>query len=229
MTAFREVTHVIFDMDGLLLNTEHLYTRATQEICDPYGKKYTWGLKQTLMGMTGPDVAKKITKELDLPISPEEYMKLATEKYEKLFPQSEMMPGAEKLVRHLKKEGVHIAVATSSSIESYNLKTNHHKEFFGLFEHIVNGSSDPEVKAGKPDPSIFLVCASRFADKPAPEQCLVLEDSPNGVEAALAAGMQVVMVPDPHIDESLTHRATLTLSSLEELRPELFGLPPFPS
>ncbi|XP_071440018.1 pseudouridine-5'-phosphatase [Hetaerina americana] len=229
MSAFKEVTHVIFDMDGLLLNTEHLYTRATQEICDPYGKKYTWELKQTLMGMTGFEVAKKITRELDLPISPEDYLKLAQEKYEKLFPQSEMMPGAEKLVRHLKKEGVHIAVATSSSIESYNLKTNHHKEFFALFEHIVNGSSDPEVKAGKPDPSIFLVCASRFADKPSPEQCLVLEDAPNGVKAALGAGMQVIMVPDPLVSKALTQDATLTLSSLEEFRPELFGLPPFTS
>ncbi|KAG8226731.1 hypothetical protein J437_LFUL004381 [Ladona fulva] len=227
MTEFKNVTHCIFDMDGLLLNTESLYTRATQEICDPYGKTYTWQLKQTLMGMSTYEVANKITKELGLPLSAEEYQELAAEKYKVLFPGSQLMPGAEKLVKHLKQKGVPIAVATSSSIESYNLKTQNHKEFFALFHHIVNGSSDPEVTGGKPDPSIFLVCASRFPDKPSPHMCLVFEDAPNGVTAAKKAGMQVVVVPDPHVSKDLTEGATLCLSSLEDFKPELFGLPPY--
>jgi pseudouridine-5'-monophosphatase len=75
----------------------------------------------------------------------------------------------------LHKHGIPIAVATSSSEESVTLKLTHHKELFSLFNHIVMGSSDPEVKKGKPNPDIFLTCASRFPDKPTPEKVLTIK------------------------------------------------------
>lgn len=76
--------------------------------------------------------------------------------------------GAERLLRHLKANNVPIALATSSSLESYELKTKNWKELFDLFHHRVLGGSDPDVKNGKPSPDIFLVAASRFADNPDP-------------------------------------------------------------
>lgn len=76
------------------------------------------------------------------------------------------------------------------------IKMSKHQELFSFFTHKVMGSSDPDVKAGKPSPDIFFVACERFTDSPKPENCLVFEDAPNGVKAARAAGMQVVMVPD---------------------------------
>ncbi|KAF6390699.1 pseudouridine 5'-phosphatase [Rhinolophus ferrumequinum] len=179
----RPVTHLLFDMDGLLLDTERLYSVVFQDICDRYEKQYSWHVKSLVMGV-------------------------------------------EKLMHHLRKHHVPVAVATSSGAESFERKTSAHKEFFSLFDHIVLGD-DPEVRNGKPDPDIFLACAKRFSPPAPAEKCLVFEDAPNGVEAALAAGMQVVMVPDANLHRDLTANATVVLRSLQDFRLELFGLPPY--
>lgn len=124
-----------------------------------------------------------------------------------------------------------------------------HQELFSLFHHKVMGTTDPDVKIGKPAPDIFLVAARRFPNPPKPSdvrwpnrncsklvfskfvniipQCLVFEDAPNGVRAACLADMQSVMVPDVHVSEELRKEATLVIGSLEQFEPELFGLPPF--
>lgn len=73
-------------------------------------------------------------------------------------------------MRHLKKNKVPFAIATSSTKKSFDLKTSQHKSLFSLFDHIVCGGSDPEVKNGKPAPDIFLTCASRFPDQPHPNK-----------------------------------------------------------
>ncbi|XP_059622015.1 probable pseudouridine-5'-phosphatase isoform X1 [Phlebotomus argentipes] len=229
--GLRKVTHVIFDMDGLLLDTETLYTKVTQAILDEYGggQTYTWEVKTSLMGLQREEVAERLVEFYNLPLTPQEYIDLSQEKIRVVMANCNKMPGAEKLVRHLHDNKIPIALATSSSNESVVVKTAKHLELFKLFHHKVMGSSDPDVKSGKPSPDIFLVAAQRFPDNPSPEDCLVFEDAPNGVKAAISAGMQVVMVPDEHITEEQKKGATVVLKSLEDVKLEEFGLPPLPA
>ncbi|CAL4133458.1 unnamed protein product, partial [Meganyctiphanes norvegica] len=211
----------------LVKDTERLYTEATQLISSEYGKTYTWEVKAQCMGMKGDMAAKHIIDSMELPLTVDEYLKKISFNYDKLFPSAKLLPGAEKLVRHLHKHKTPIAIASGGSKDSFDLKTTNHKQFFELFQHIVLASTDQEVKNGKPAPDVFLVCADRFPDKPELEKCLVFEDAPNGVKAAIAAKMQVVMVPDERLSKELTVGATQVHSSLEDFKPEDFGLPPY--
>ncbi|XP_063547095.1 probable pseudouridine-5'-phosphatase [Cydia strobilella] len=222
---FRSVTHCIFDMDGLLLDTELVYKKMVTQLCAAYGHEYTDELMMKVLGGTEQRLSEILCKELNLPVSAKEFRNQLLELGDRMLAGTPLLDGAEIIIRHLHKSKVPFALATSSSERSVVTKVAAHKELFKVFNHMVMGSSDPEVKFGKPNPDIFLVAAARFPDKPHPSQCLVFEDSPHGVTAGISAGMQVVMVPDPHLDRKLTEHATIVLPTLSKFQPELFGLP----
>ncbi|EDW12959.2 probable pseudouridine-5'-phosphatase isoform X2 [Drosophila mojavensis] len=223
----RNVTHCIFDMDGLLLDTERIYEEITRQIAGAYGRPYPEAVRFRVMGTTERRSAEIAVAECAIPITVNDFL----QRYHKLCGERlrnvPLLEGAERLLRHLHANKVPFALATSSGADMVELKTTHHRELFNLFHHRVCGSTDSEVKNGKPAPDIFLVAASRFPDKPAPANCLVFEDSPNGVEAGNSAGMQVVMVPDERLSPERCAHATKVLRSLNDFKPEEFGLPPF--
>lgn len=224
---FRKVTHCIFDMDGLLLDTEKIYERILGDVCKSYNSPYPWATRMRVLGTTEQRTVSIIVNDLKLSCTVDDFLKKFREKQLLELGGAPLLKGAERLVRHLHQHNIPIALATSSGADSVEVKIKNHQELFALFNHKVMGSSDAEVKEGKPAPDIFLVAAKRFPDSPKPDQCLVFEDAPNGVTAGVSAGMQVVMVPDPHISEEQRKHATVVLGSLEEFKPEQFGLPAF--
>jgi pseudouridine 5'-phosphatase len=186
-------THVLFDLDGVLLDTERLYTEATQVIVGRFGKTFTWETKRGAMGRDARVSAQMVLDGLGVPLTPDEFLAERGPILEALVARSQPREGAEAFVRTLHGAGVPIAVATSSDRDLYELKVRPHA-WFSLFDAVVCGN-DPGVFAKKPAPDIFLVAARKLGAEP--EGCLVFEDSLAGVEAALAAGMRVVAIPDP--------------------------------
>jgi pseudouridine-5'-monophosphatase len=125
---------------------------------------------------------------------------------------------------------IFLAIGTGSSHELYTLKTSGHRELFKLFDPVICTDAT-EVRLTKPEPDVFLACAEKFPKSPlSMSQCLVFEDGENGVRAAIAAGMKVVLVPSLPLstyDPLVIKHATLIVDSLLKFDPVLFGLPPF--
>jgi len=228
-SKFRPVTHVIFDMDGLLLDTESHYSQANQIVCKRYGREFTWEVKQLQMGRRSQDAARILVEHLQIPLTVEEYIIETRNILYELFPSAKLLPGAERLVRHFHAHNVPVCICTGSHEAAYELKTGSHKNLFEIFgNRVLWTADDPEVTRGKPAPDCFLISARRFfGPQVDPKDVLVFEDAPNGVEAALAANMQVVMVPEERVAPEIRQKATVCLNSLTEFKLEWFGLPPY--
>ena len=218
------VTHVLFDVDGLLLDTETIYTEVTQKIVGRFGKTFDWRYKSNMIGRRAMDSARYLVRALELPLSAESYLAERNGLLRERFAACEALPGAEKLVRHLHRHHIPMAVATSSNRDLYELKITRHDAWFDLFEVVVSGD-DAAVTQGKPAPDIFTVAASRLGAEPG--STLVFEDSPSGLEAGLAAQMRVVVVPNPNMDKSRYPGADLIIDSLLQFAPQTYGLPKF--
>ncbi|KAJ5071676.1 2-deoxyglucose-6-phosphate phosphatase 2 [Anaeramoeba ignava] len=220
----KEIKGCIFDLDGLLLDTELIYAEALQEFLDVVspGKKYTLDLKLKIMGASPEVGALVLIKELELPFTTEEFLTKRKPILHSKFPECKAMPGAEKLIEHLHKNKIPIAIATSSAKETFGLKTKKHK-FIELVDEII--TSD-KIKNSKPDPEIFLLAAKNLNLSPA--ECLVFEDSLNGVAAGINGGFPVIHVPDPELDLSLRQKLPAqTLSSLLDFDPTFWNLPSY--
>lgn len=199
---------VIFDLDGVLLDTEPLYTEATSAVVSRYGKQFSWELKRQTMGTDPVSGAQLVIDALTLPLTADEYLTQRNTLLRDLFRNAPAMPGVEAWLSELRALGLPVAVGTSSISELCAIKWAAHPWLSQLDPKVCG--DDPAVTARKPAPDIFLVAAQRLGVAPA--DCVVFEDSQAGVRAAKSAGMQVIALEDPTGDQSHLDEADLIVS-----------------
>ncbi|PNS18332.1 hypothetical protein CAC42_6149 [Sphaceloma murrayae] len=220
-TPLPRIRACLFDMDGLLLDSEDKYTECTNAVLHEYGRpSLPWSVKAKLQGRPGPEAGKIFHDWAQLPISHEDFLARQLKHQAELFPTCAPLPGVETLLKNLKgtdrnevPDRVYLALATSSRKETFEFKTAHLSELFSVFkqENKVLGDDVRIPKGrGKPCPDIYLLALETVNQgirerrakgsqevEVKPEECLVFEDSVPGVEAGRRAGMQVLWVPHP--------------------------------
>jgi pseudouridine 5'-phosphatase len=227
-SGLKPVRACLFDMDGLLLDTEDLYSECTNLVLREHGKpELPWSIKANLQGRPGPEAYALFQQWAQLPLSGDEFFAAARKHQERLFPTAQPLPGTLDLLRRIRKSEpqVAIALATSSTSLNFDLKTSHLPDMFDNFDqrHIITGD-DKRVAPGrgKPAPDIYLlaletineVARSNGEKEISPDECLVFEDSVPGVEAGRRAGMQVVWCPHPGLLEECRGREKKVLAGL---------------
>ncbi|KAK1302276.1 hypothetical protein QJS10_CPB12g00735 [Acorus calamus] len=216
------ILSVIFDLDGTILNTEKATVGVLKEFLKKYGKDLDVEKEEARLGKMFRESAISIIEDYGLPLTVDEYAAEIMPFYIERWPQAKALPRADRLIKHLHKLGIPLALASNSVRKNIDTKISYQQGWKASFTVILGGD---EVKHGKPSPDIFLEAARKMGINAS--HCLVIEDSLVGVAAAKAAGMKVVAVPSLH---SQAHRYSIAdhvLHNLLEFQPELFGLPAF--
>ena len=180
----------IFDMDGLLTDTENFYSQSWRETAQSFGQPWVDGFDRFVAGTNGETMLRVIHTHFPS-VDAQAFMDYCITNQKRLVRDNlREMPGASDIVRFFREHGVKTAVASSSSIDA--IRDNLSRlDMLELFDAVVSGQ---EVVHGKPAPDIFLLAAERIGC--APEDCYVFEDGINGCLAGIAAGCATVMIPD---------------------------------
>ena len=203
----------IFDMDGLLIDSERAISKAWIEGARALGFKLEMADFMQVIG-TASQQSTAILVDL---LGSEAAMRATAAKAQALLPQAGGAPvfplksGALPLLEALHAAGIPCAVASSSAVEEIRHRLGH-VDVLRYFRCVSGGD---EVTHGKPDPALYLLAAARLGV--APEDCIAFEDSENGARAAQAAGVRVVIVPDlKHPPDDVAARAHGIIGSLSE-------------
>lgn len=208
---------VIFDLDGVLVDSEQWWDEIRRGVVAEFGGRWTDEATTAMLGMSTPEWARYLVDTLGVRLAPERAAGTVIDRMaERYAAGPPLLPNAVAAVRDAAQRAP-VAIATSSPpriIDAFLSGT----ELGGTVRAAV---SSEQAGAGKPDPAVYLAAAARIGVPVA--GCVAIEDSTNGLRAALNAGMTVVAVPNPHFppDPEVLARAAYRIASLTELAPRL--------
>jgi HAD superfamily hydrolase (TIGR01509 family) len=216
MAVSTDITAVIFDLDGVILDTEELWDQVREGLARERGGRWSDQAQADMMGMSSPEWSRYMHEVVGLAEPPEEINREVVarmlDRYAKRLP---LIDGAVEAVERLAARWP-LGLASSSNRELIDRAL----EVSGLARHFQATVSSEEVPRGKPAPDVYLEAARRLGVEPT--TCAAIEDSANGIRSAHAAGMKVIAIPNPAFpppDEVLALTATV-LPSIKELTPE---------
>ncbi|WP_394907600.1 HAD family hydrolase [uncultured Mesonia sp.] len=189
------VKAILFDMDGVIVDTEPLHHKAYYGMFDEIGIKVPETLYQTFTGQSTLYVCQQLCKHFDLSHKPTDLVLKKRSIFKTLFatdPSLQLISGVEKLIKHYHEAGLQLVLASSASMGTINSVFDR----FELNPYFVDKLSGADLKASKPHPEIFLKASQSAGVKP--EHCVVIEDSTNGIKAAKAANIFCVAFKSPH-------------------------------
>jgi HAD superfamily hydrolase (TIGR01509 family) len=221
MTNDQILRAVVFDLDGLIANTEDLYELAGDDILGRRGKTHDHALRVQMMGRPVADSMRIMIDYHSLPDTLDELLVEVRDVFSRLMDERlAAMPGLYELLDDLERARIPAAVATSG-IRSYADDVLARLRVQDRFQFVLTAE---DIRRGKPDPDVYLLAAARL--QLAPPSMMVLEDSANGCRAAVAAGAFTVAVPNRHTREHDFRGAQLVADTLADPRiRQALGIP----
>jgi HAD superfamily hydrolase (TIGR01509 family) len=209
---------VVFDLDGVLVDTEELWDEARRQLVEERGGRWREEAQRAMMGMSSHEWSRYVHEELGVPDPPERISAEVVRRLEELYRERlPLIPGALEAVRRLAARWP-LAIASSSNRPLIDLFL----ELTGTARLFRATISSEEVERGKPAPDVYIEAARRLEADPA--HCAALEDSENGIRSATTAGMKVIAIPNPVYPPSAEALAlaAVAAASLDEVDPVLF-------
>jgi HAD superfamily hydrolase (TIGR01509 family) len=205
---------VVFDMDGVLIDSEHVWDDVREALAKERGGRWHPGAQRDMMGMSSPEWSRYMHDTIGLAESPGEINRIVVERMvERYRDGPPWIDGAVDAVRRT-ASAFALGLASSSNRELIDLVLDA-GGIAGLFRATV---SSEEVARGKPAPDVYLEAARRLGVEP--DRCVAIEDSHNGIRSAKAAGMACVAIPNPRFPPGdAVEEADAVLGSLSELTP----------
>jgi HAD superfamily hydrolase (TIGR01509 family) len=211
-----EIDAVVFDLDGLLLDTEQVWDEVREALVRERGGRWHDRAQADMMGMSSHEWSRYLHEELGLSEPPEELNRIVVERMQERYRDGlPVIDGAVNAVRRM-AERWPLGLASSSNRPLIDLAL----ERMGVADLFHATVSSEEVERGKPAPDVYLEAARRLGVPP--ERLAAVEDSASGIRAAKVAGMRVVAIPNRHFPpgDDVLALADLRLDSLAELTPD---------